>query len=606
MTRGHVRRWSAGALAAAAGAGLLAAAPPTPAAAAPAGGDDLVPGRPWWTDEPLAPSPLGSGAGAAPSDGLSRLQAVGGEFELCFDPDVPPDVRAVFEAAAAVWSETLVVRVPVTVDVRVDDLGSPLVLGGAMAGVQAKNQPGLPRRDTYYPVALANQLAGRDLVPGGCYRASGGALSPADVIVVMNSRLIGSSFWYLGLEGSTGGRTDMLTTAIHEIGHGLGFDTSAAVNPFSGTGSFTYGSQGGAGGLPTVFDRAALSAAAGRPIGDLPQPSALLAVALQGGDLRFEGANARAQHCSGLPLYAPPSWEPGSSVSHLDPDAFPATGPDALMAPFLEPGRSFRVTALTTAILADLGWTTAPLPASTCPSPATYCPPRGDLTDQVCRIYVASFLRAPDEAGLGYWRRVRASGVPVAGLASSFAASDEFAARYGRLGDGEFVTLLYDNVLGRAPDPAGHDHWTRLLAAGTPRGEVLVEFSESPEFVARTGTRPPVASSAASVGRLYRAFFQRPPDQPGLAHWSDAVRRGTPLPTVAAQFADSAEFERRYGSLGDRAFVELVYRNVLGRPGEPAGVEYWTGQLAAGVARGRVVVGFSESTEFRLATDTLP
>jgi len=46
--------------------------------------------------------------------------------------------------------------------------------------------------------------------------------------------------------------------------------------------------------------------------------------------------------------------------------------------------------------------------------------------------------------------------------------------------------------------------------------------------------------------------------------------------------------------------VELVYRNVLGRPGDPSGVTYWTGQLDAGKkGRGQVMIGFSESAEYQ-------
>ena len=54
----------------------------------------------------------------------------------------------------------------------------------------------------------------------------------------------------------------------------------------------------------------------------------------------------------------------------------------------------------------------------------------------------------------------------------------------------------------------------------------------------------------------------------------------------------------RYGSLTNRQFVEMVYLNVLGRPGDESGIAYWTGRLDSGKTRG-AVTGFSESSEFK-------
>ena len=49
-------------------------------------------------------------------------------------------------------------------------------------------------------------------------------------------------------------------------------------------------------------------------------------------------------------------------------------------------------------------------------------------------------------------------------------------------------------------------------------------------------------------------------------------------------------------------FVRAMYQNVLDRPGDPAGVEYWTGVLGSGrTDRAGVVVAFSESQEHRVA-----
>lgn len=112
--------------------------------------------------------------------------------------------------------------------------------------------------------------------------------------------------------------------------------------------------------------------------------------------------------------------------------------------------------------------------------------------DSVYRLYRAYFLRAPDAAGHGYWAEEYASGRrSLVTISEFFARSGEFTARYGSLTQAQFVALVYRNVLGRAPDQAGEDHWVQRLRGGTSRGAVMVGFSESPEFQRKTGTRPP-------------------------------------------------------------------------------------------------------------------
>lgn len=102
-----------------------------------------------------------------------------------------------------------------------------------------------------------------------------------------------------------------------------------------------------------------------------------------------------------------------------------------------------------------------------------------------------------------------------------------------------------------------------------------------------------------SVYRLYRAFFLREPDADGLVHWIVQARyHRYPLGAVAQDFARSAEFRSRYGSLDDGGFVDLVYRNVMGRSPDPEGRAYWLDQLRRGMPRGHLMLHFSDSVEY--------
>lgn len=101
------------------------------------------------------------------------------------------------------------------------------------------------------------------------------------------------------------------------------------------------------------------------------------------------------------------------------------------------------------------------------------------------------------------------------------------------------------------------------------------------------------------VVRLYQAAFRRQPDIDGFDFWSERIDNGTALTAVAAQFIDSAEFEAIYGTgLSDAEFVDQLYINALGRPGDPGGVAFWTGLLEDDRReRAEVLVSFSESPE---------
>ena len=98
--------------------------------------------------------------------------------------------------------------------------------------------------------------------------------------------------------------------------------------------------------------------------------------------------------------------------------------------------------------------------------------------------------------------------------------------------------------------------------------------------------------------RLYSAYFERLPDYGGFTYWTGRLRSGTSLQKASDTFAASSEFKRTYGSLSNRAFVQLVYANVLHRSPDAGGLNYWVSRLDRKVqGRGSVMTNFSESSE---------
>lgn len=99
--------------------------------------------------------------------------------------------------------------------------------------------------------------------------------------------------------------------------------------------------------------------------------------------------------------------------------------------------------------------------------------------------------------------------------------------------------------------------------------------------------------------RLYEAAFDRAPDSAGIGYWLNSMDHGMRIGAVAQEFTQSAEYLRLYGALDNAGFVKQLYINALDRGFDVEGLAFWTGALDAGVTRGEIVTGFSESAELQ-------
>lgn len=98
-----------------------------------------------------------------------------------------------------------------------------------------------------------------------------------------------------------------------------------------------------------------------------------------------------------------------------------------------------------------------------------------DLTT-LTELYIAYFDRAPDALGLSFWATAfQTNGFSFDTIADLFFTQLETVALYSGFSDGDFVTAVYNNVLGRNPDQDGFDFWTGQLANGnvTESGFIL-------------------------------------------------------------------------------------------------------------------------------------
>jgi hypothetical protein len=252
-----------------------------------------------------------------------------------------------FQHAANILASRITSGVTIVVDAKMDpqfcDAGSA-VLGSAGTTTVFRDFTGAPLAGTWYPQALANALAGSDLSPAN-----------ADISATFNSNLNGSAGclggkgWYYGYDSNPGTDIDFVSVVMHEICHGLGFQTfvSQTGAKFSGFNDMymvhleSHGASPS--GYPSMND-------AQRAAGNIADPN-----------LHWTGASVLANHAltAGLSnghvrMHGPNPYQQGSSVSHWST----ALSPNELMEPSYTGAN--HDPALAQWLFQDIGWTLSP------------------------------------------------------------------------------------------------------------------------------------------------------------------------------------------------------------------------------------------------------
>jgi hypothetical protein len=235
------------------------------------------------------------------------------------------------QAAVDVWAANFESKVPIYIDATWGRSSSLSILGSARPGSYFANFPGAPDSSLWYPSALANALAGKDLDGDN-----------PEMIITVNSL----ASWYRGTGvGPSKSEYDLQSVILHEMAHGLGFLSTASYDDFFGYGSIDQ---------PTPYD-AYVQTGDERRLSDLPSPSLELGEALTS-KLVWSGQQGITTNGGVKPLlYTPKKYEDGSSVGHLDEATYSSAGPDAVMSPNLDAGEIFHEPGpLLLAIMQDL------------------------------------------------------------------------------------------------------------------------------------------------------------------------------------------------------------------------------------------------------------
>jgi len=263
-----------------------------------------------------------------------------------------PEAITAFEFAVDIWESIL----PLTIDLEIEAIFQDL--GGSLGTAGPTNfYENVAGANELIPVALANTLSGRDLLPD----------SP-EIRVRMNDFTSNDNFsWYFGTDGETPfGKFDFVTIVLHEIGHGLGITDSANFDDGENdtVSSGTNGQEcngianNGCFNNEIVFSYDNyVELGDGTGITNLISPSISLGNALTSKDLFWNSCGTMAANGGNRPpLYAPDTWA-GGSVSHLDESAFPSGTSNSLMTPRFHQAESIHSPgSIAIAMLEDIGW----------------------------------------------------------------------------------------------------------------------------------------------------------------------------------------------------------------------------------------------------------
>ncbi|MGH7134936.1 MAG: DUF4214 domain-containing protein, partial [Pirellulales bacterium] len=202
----------------------------------------------------------------------------------------------------------------------------------------------------------------------------------------------------------------------------------------------------------------------------------------------------------------------------------------------------------------------------------------------VTAVYHDVLGRAPDASGLVYWTDLLDQGTAIGSVAMAIAHSGEYYANF-------VIKPDYSKLLGRAADDAGVSYWTAKMEAGLTDQQLEADLVSSDEFFQSAG-----GANAAWIDAVYKLVLGRPADASDADYWLKQLSGGATLLGVAQDIANSQE--------NDAQLIKSDYFHYLGRMADDAGLAYWLTQFAGGETNEDVIAGFTGSAEYYAEHDS--
>lgn len=145
-----------------------------------------------------------------------------------------------------------------------------------------------------------------------------------------------------------------------------------------------------------------------------------------------------------------------------------------------------------------------------------------------------------------------------------------------------WVDGIYRSVLKRGADQSGLIYWIQALRGGTTRQQVVQLVWNSQEH------------RGMQVDTFYATYLHRQAD-PAKAFWVGQLMNGVTENQIARMFIGSGEYQSLHAD--SASFITGIYADILGRPVEAAGMQFWQATMQNGATRDNVANALLTSSE---------
>ncbi len=275
-------------------------------------------------------------------DALKSATVNKSDIVVTYSSNFPEEAKQAFEYAVSIWETIIESTVPIYVDATWKSLGET-TLGSCSPNQDYfyANFENAPHPNIYYPVALAEKLSKTEIT----------GKNVPDIYANFNS----DADWYFSTDMNTpDSQYDFTTVVMHEMAHGLGFFGFFFVDGTIGNyGYYDYGDA-------STFDLLVIKNNGDRLLDTtlFPNQSTALKNALTSNALYNSSPTAKTDGGGYKPtLYAPSTWDDGSSVYHLNENTYPSSNANSLMTPFIGKAEAIHNPGpISAGIMADIGW----------------------------------------------------------------------------------------------------------------------------------------------------------------------------------------------------------------------------------------------------------
>ena len=208
----------------------------------------------------------------------------------------------------------------------------------------------------------------------------------------------------------------------------------------------------------------------------------------------------------------------------------------------------------------------------------------------VQQAYLKLLHRAADPAGLQYWSSLLQQGMTEEAFYSNILASPEFdvgafVRSYNPAPDELWLNQVFQDTLGRSLQPGEDTFFINQLRVGVQRSDVVLEILSSPEY------------RSLQVTAAFTAALHRAPDPGSVSYYVNFYAQGDTTEQIEGMIYGSPEYLKTQGGGSNEGFLEALYSDVLGRPLDQMGRDFWGPQLASGATDETVADGVLNSDE---------